>query len=153
MPDWIRYFFLGFIGLFFIAGPVVSALLNVLRLKNQFERITVTKAFLRVEALKQGKRSTVEIPVDELEDLVAPTARSVMDTIEVPGMKKVPLGNTGTPRMPDGRPVPRFLLSLMKMTGSKGIMARSDKTVVEFAGGLDEAEVAYLFALIRKTIV
>ena len=152
MPDWIRYVFLGFIGLFFIAGPVVSALLNVLRLKNQFERITVTKAFLRVEALKQGKRSTVEIPVDEMEDLVAPTTRALMDTIEVPGMKKVPLGNTGTPRMPDGRPVPRFLLSLIKMKGSKGIMARSDKTVVEFAGGLDEAEVAYLFAIIRKTI-
>jgi hypothetical protein len=153
MPDWVRYFFLGFIGLFFIAGPVVSTLLNVLRLKNQFERITVTKAFLRVETLKKGKRSTVEIPVDELEDLVAPTVRSVMDTIEVPGMKKVPLGNTGTPRMPDGRPVPRFLLSLIKMTGSKGIIARSDKAVVEFAGGLDEAETAYLFALIRKTIV
>jgi hypothetical protein len=152
MPDWIRYVFLGFIGLFFIAGPVVSALLNVLRLKNQFERITVTKAFLRVEALKQGKRSTVEIPVDELEDLVAPTTRALMDTIEVPGMKKVHLGNTGTPRMPDGRPVPRFLLSLMKMAGSRGVTARSDKAVVEFAGGLDEAEVAHLFALIRKTI-
>jgi hypothetical protein len=53
--------------------------------------------------------------------------------------------------MPDGRPVPRFLLSLMKMKGSKGILARSDKTAVEFAGGLDESEVAYLFALIRKT--
>jgi hypothetical protein len=131
----------------------VSTLLNVLRLKNQFERITVTKAFLRVEALKQGKRSTVEIPIDELEDVVAPTVRSIMDTVEVPGMKKIPLGNTGTPRMPDGRPVPRFLLSLIKMTGSKGIIARSDKAVVEFVGGLDEAETAYLFALIRKTIV
>ena len=54
--------------------------------------------------------------------------------------------------MPDGRPVPRFLLSLIKMAGSRGITARSDKAVVEFAGGLDEAEVAYLFALIRKTI-
>jgi hypothetical protein len=31
-------------------------------------------------------------------------------------------------------------------------MARSDTTMIEFAGGLDEAEVAYLFALIRKTI-
>jgi len=152
MPEFIRYVFLGFIGLFFIAGPVVSALLNVLRLKNQFERVTVTKAFLRVEALKQGKRSTVEIPVDELEDLVAPTARSVMDAIEVPGVKKVPLGNTGTPRMPDGRPVPRLILSLMKMAGSRGVTARSDKAVVEFGAGLDEAEVAYLFALIRKTI-
>jgi hypothetical protein len=152
MPDFIRYVALGFIGLFFIAGPIVSALLNVLRLKNQFERVTVTKAFLRVEALKQGKRSTVEIPVDDLEDLVAPTVRSIMETIEVPGMKKIPLGNTGTPRMPDGRQVPRLLLSLMKMRGSRGIVARSDRTVVEFAGGLDEAEVAYLFALIRKTI-
>ena len=152
MPDFIRYVALGFIGLFFIAGPVVSALLNVLRLKNQFERITVTKAFLRVEVLKQGKRSAVEIPVDELEDLVAPTTRSLMETIEVPGMKKASLGNTGTPRMPDGRPIPRWLLSLMKMQGSKGITARSDKAVVEFAGGLDEAEVAYLFALTRKTI-
>ena len=152
MPDFIRYVFLGFIGLFFIAGPVVSALLNVLRLKNQFERITVTKAFLRVEALKQGKRTTLEIPVDELEDLVAPTTRALMDTLEVPGMKKVHMGNTGTPRMPDGRPVPRFLLSLMKMAGSRGVTARSDKAVVEFAGGLDEAEVVYLFALIRKTI-
>lgn len=153
MPDFIRYFFLGFIGLFFIAGPVVSALLRLLRLKNQFERIIVTKALLRVEALKQGKSTAVEIPVNELEDLVSPTVRSVMDTIEVPGMKKVPLGNTGTPRMPDGRPVPRFLLSLMKMTGSKGIVARSDKTVVEFASGLDEAETVYLCALIRKVIV
>jgi hypothetical protein len=152
MPDYIRYVVLGFIGLFFIAGPVVSALLNVLRLKNQFERVTVTKAFLRVEALKQGKRSAVEIPVDELEDLVAPATPSLMETIEVPGVKKVPLGNTGTPRMPDGRPIPRWLLSLMKMQGSKGITARSDKAVVDFAGGLDEAEVAYLFALTRKTI-
>jgi len=94
----------------------------------------------------------VEIPVDELEDLIAPVVRSVMDTVEVPGMKKVPLGNTGTPRMPDGRPVPRFLLSLMKMKGSRGIIARSDKTAVEFAGGLDDAEAAYLFALIRRAI-
>lgn len=152
MPDWVRYFFLGFIGLFFVAGPVVSALLNVLRLKNQFERITVTKAFLRVESLKQGKRTTAEIPVDELEDLVSPTPKTLMDSVEVPGVKKVPLGDTGTPRMPDGRPVPRLLLALMKMAGSRGITARSDRAVVEFAVGLDEAETAYLFALARKTI-
>jgi hypothetical protein len=152
MPDFFQYIFLGFIGLFFIAGPVLSALLGVFRLKKQFEQITVTKNILRVEALKQGKRTATEIPVSELEDLVAPTMRGVMNTIEVPGMKKVPLGDTGSPRMPDGRPVPRFLLSLMKMVGSKGIIARSDKAMVEFAGGLDEAEVAYIFSLIRKTI-
>jgi uncharacterized membrane protein len=144
---------LGFIVFFFIALPIILALKGMYRLKKEFEQITVTKAFLRVEALKQGKRITTEIPVSELEDLVAPTTQGVMNSIEVPGMKKVPLGDTGTPRMPDGRPVPRFLLSLMKIVGSKGIIARSDKTMSEFAGGLDEAEVAWIFALIRKTIV
>jgi hypothetical protein len=141
-----------FIVLFVIAGPALSALLRVHRLNNEFEKITVTKTFLRVEALKEGKSKTTEIPVSELEDFVAPSMREVMNTIEMPGMKKVQLGDTGTPRLPDGRPVPRFLLSLIKMVSSKGIIARSDKAVVEFAKGLDEAEVAYLFALIRKTI-
>ena len=54
--------------------------------------------------------------------------------------------------MPDGRPVPRLLLAMLKMAGSRGIVARSDRVVVEFAAGLDEAETAYLFALTRKTI-
>jgi hypothetical protein len=151
MPDFISSIALGVI-ILFIAVPIISALLKMYRLKNEFERITVTKVFLRVEALKQGKHITKEIPVSELEDLVAPATRGVMNTIEVPGMKKVPLGNTGSPRMPDGRPAPGFLLTLMKMVGSRGIIARSDKDMIEFAGGLDEAEVAYLFALIRKTI-
>jgi hypothetical protein len=103
-----------FIGLFFIAGTVIPALVRVFRLKKQFERITITKDILRVEALKQGKRTTTEIPVSELEDLVAPTRRGVMNTTEVPGMKKVSLGDTGIPRMSDGRPMPPFILSLIK---------------------------------------
>jgi hypothetical protein len=152
MPENLRYVVLGVVGLFFVAVPVLSALLHVLRLKNQFQRITVTKTFLRVETLKQGKRSTVEMPLDELEDLTAPSMHSAMDTLETPGKKKVFLGDTGTPRMSDGRPVPRFLLSLMKLAGSKGIIARSDKAVMEFAQGLEEAETLYLFALIRKKI-
>lgn len=143
----------GFIVLIFIAGLFILALKGMYRLKKEFERITVTKAFLRVEVLKQGKQISTEIPLSELEDLVAPTTRGVMNAIEAPGKKKVLLGDTGTPRMPDGRPVPRFLLALMKMAGSKGIIARSDKTMIEFAGGLDEAEVAWILALIRKTIV
>jgi len=152
MPENLRYVVLGVVGLLFVAVPVLSALLHVLRLKNQFERVTVTKAFLRVETLKQGKRSSAKIPMDELEDLAAPSMRSAMESIEMPGKKKVFLGDTGTPRMSDGRPVPRIFLSLMKLAGSRGIIARSDKAVIEFAQGLEEAETLYLFALIRKNI-
>lgn len=114
--------------------------------------ITVTKTILRVEALKYGKQTTVEIPVSELEDLVASSKPDIVNAVTYPGVKDVPLGRTGTSRMPDGRPMPRLLLALMKMVGSRGIIARSDKVEVEFARGLDDAEVAWLFALIRKTI-
>lgn len=151
LPDLIRYLILGFLGLFIIV-PLISAIRTAHQMKKDFERITVTRAFLRVEAIRQGKKTMTEIPIDELEDLVAPARQETINIIEVSGMKKVKLGDTGTPRMPDGRPVPRLLSSLMKMAGSKGIIARSDKTEVELAAGLDEAEVAWLFALIRKTI-
>ncbi|MFA5321516.1 MAG: hypothetical protein WC373_02490 [Smithella sp.] len=151
-PDFFRYIFSVFFGLFFIAVPLLLALQKMNRQKKGIERITITKTILRVEALKQGKSTTEEIPIDELEDLVAPTMQGTMNAIEVTGMKKVYLGDTGTPRMPDGRPIPRFLLSLLKMVGSKGIIAHSDKTVIEFAGGLDEAEIAWLYTFIRKKI-
>ena len=47
-------------------------------MKTPFEVITVTETNLRVEALRHGKQTTVEIPVSELEDLVAPSRQEIM---------------------------------------------------------------------------
>ncbi|HQP41174.1 MAG TPA: hypothetical protein PK004_06960 [Smithella sp.] len=152
MPVIFRYFFPVFIG-FFMAVPVLVILGKKAGMKTPFEVITVTETNLRVEALRHGKQTTVEIPVSELEDLVAPSRQEIMDAVTYPGMKNISLGRTGTARMPDGRPMLRFLLALMKMAGSRGIIARSDNVEVEFARGLDDAEVAWLFALIKKTII
>jgi hypothetical protein len=147
MPGAFRGFFLGFFCLILIVAPVASGIFGVIRMKNQFQRITVTHASLRVEELKRGKRTDIEIPINELEDLVAPMRPPVF------GMEPNPIGNTGTLRMPDGRPAPRFLVALNRMSDRKGIIARSDKVSVEFAAGFDEAEMAYLFALIKETIL
>ena len=62
-------------------------------------------------------------------------------------------GDTGTPRLPDGRPAPRFLLSLMKYFGSPGITARSDKAMITIGKGLPDAELADLYALIRNAML
>ncbi|HQL98414.1 MAG TPA: hypothetical protein PLS33_09750 [Smithella sp.] len=151
MPVIFRYFFPVFIG-FFMAVPVLVILGKKAGMKTPFEVITVTETNFRVEALRHGKQTTVDIPVSELEDLVAPSRQEIMDAVTYPGMKNISLGRTGTARMPDGRPMLRFLLALMKMAGSRGIIARSDNVEVEFARGLDEAELAWLFALIKRTI-
>mgnify|MGYP001765562633 FL=1 len=152
MPDHFRYIIAGSLVILFVLVPVLSAFRTLYQMKKDFERITVTRAFLRVETMKQGKLTTAEIPADELDDLVAPTTQGIINSVDLPDMKKTSIGDTGTPRMPDGRPVPGLLLSIMKMVGTKGIIARSDTTIMEFAAGLTEAEVAWLFGLIRKTI-
>lgn len=61
-------------------------------------------------------------------------------------------GNTGTPRLPDGRPVPKALLSLMRLVPSQGITARSDRAALNLGRGLPDDELAYLYALIRKIL-
>ena len=100
-----------------------------------------------------GKRHTVEIPADELEELEYADRRSALKGIEIPGMKKLKdFGDTGTPRLPDGRAVPKILLALMRMASSQGITARSDRAVVNFGRGLPDDEIAYLYALIRKML-
>ena len=59
----------------------------------------------------------------------------------MPGMKKLKdFGDTGTPRLPDGRPVPKILLTLMRLMPSQGITARSDKVAVNFGKGLPDDE-------------
>ena len=80
--------------------------------------------------------------------------RSSLTEIELPGMKKREgFGDTGTPRLSDGRPVPKILLSLMRFVPSQGITARSDKATLTFGKGLPDAELAYLHALIRKVLI
>ena len=68
-------------------------------------------------------------------------------------MKKLQdFGDTGTPHLPNGWPVPKIILALMRMVPSQGITARSDRAAVTFGKGLPEDELAYLHALIRKTL-
>ena len=55
-------------------------------------------------------------------------------------------------RLPDGHPVPGILLSLARMIPTQGITARSDKATMTFGAGLPDAELAYIHALIVKTL-
>ena len=156
-PPAIRYGFILFITLFFILAPVGSALAHLRKVSASHTKVTATRAILQVEEIAPGKSTLTEIPVDELEELQLPTQRSLLQSVEMPGKKKdrppVIVGDTGTPRLPDGRPAPRFLLSLMKYVGSPGITARSDKAMITIGKGLPDAELAYLYALIRNAML
>jgi hypothetical protein len=138
---------------FMVLLPVLTAVLSLIRSRRQVTRITATRAFLRREEKSGGRMTAVEIPSDELEELTFAGRRSLPAQSELPGREKgMVIGDTGRPRFPDGRPIPGILLSLMRLVPSEGITARSDKATLTFGGGLSDAELAYLHALIRKIL-
>ena len=142
-----------FVSALFILGPILTGRRLFRMQSGQRTVVTVNRSVLRVEEHAGGKTAAREIPVDELEDLVLPTMRSIIEETELPGGKpRAVAGDTGTLRMPDGRPVPGFLLSVLKLAGSPGITARSDKTTLTFGQGLPEAELVYIHGLIRRVI-
>ncbi len=144
---------IGFVILSAVVMPILTALRTFAGSPGRSTRIAVTRALLRVEGGRGGKRQTTEIPADELEELEYVDRRSALKEIEMPGMKKLKdFGNTGTPRLPDGRPVPKILLTLIRLVPSQGITARSDRVAVNFGNGLRDDELAYLYALIRKIL-
>lgn len=156
-PPMVRYGFILFITIFFVLAPVGSALARLRKASRSHTKVTATRAMLRVEEVSSGKAKVTEIPVDELEELLLPTWRSVLQNAKMTGSGKRRMpnfeGDTGIPRLPDGRPVPRFLSSLMKFVGSPGITAVSDKATVTFGKGLPEGELAYLYALVRNALL
>ena len=82
-----------------------------------------------------------------------PTGKEIRDSIRI--SDKFPTYNlpeSGIPRLPDGRPMPKILVSLMKLAESPGIIARSDTASAQFGQGLSEDELKYLHALIKKTL-
>ncbi len=152
-PPVVHLIFAGFIVVFAILLPILRGVLGLVRAAREKTVVTATSAFLRLEESRRGKKRTVEIPAEELEDLVYLDRQSTLKGVEMPGVKKLPeFGDTGSPRLPDGRPVPNILLSIMKLVPTQGITARSDKTALTFGAGLPDAELAYLHALIVRTM-
>jgi hypothetical protein len=151
-PPGVRLGIVGVVLLLFLGGPI-ALVLRGFRGRQRTTRVTVTRDLLRVEGEAAGRTGVAEIPAAELEDLLAPTPRSlVAETGSRDARTPRLVDDSGTLRMPDGRPAPRILLSIIKLVGSPGITARSDTTVVTFGRGLPEQETAYLHAVIRKTI-
>lgn len=133
-------------------GPLWAFLRYVHKEARRSAIVTVTPIFLRVEE-RTGQKKVTGIPADELEELDLPTNKRMADSIEWPGhFRQYDLPDSGVPRLPDGRPMPRILVFLMKLVKSPGITARSDTAWVQFGASLPGDELNYLYALGKKIL-
>jgi hypothetical protein len=100
---------------------------------------------LRVEVRSLLRRRAIEIPAEELEELVIPRAASLIDDGSQRGAPAASL-REGVDSMND--PAPRWLKVAGGVARTKGITAIGDRTSISFGEGLPEEEQAYLVARI-----
>jgi len=145
----------GIIGLALLIG-LIWGLRFLGRRKKEKTCIIASRQELRVERYSYAGVKTEVIPGSELEELHLPTPQGIFDSAlrDLPGAdQSASAGNSGVLRMPDGRPIPGWMLILGKLVKSPGITAQSDKAMVQFGGGLSEDELSYLCALIKKAMI
>ncbi len=112
----------------------------VIELSGMF-KVTATASVLKVEEFSRTETKVTEIPVDELEDLEMATAESYVQSKAAPGAKT-----------PDRQHLPIGLLNLASDYVSPGITARSDRASISFGAGLEEDELKFIHALLKKII-
>jgi len=124
MPAPMRWFFLGFIGLFFVLIPLVALVGQALRRAKARHRVIVTPEELRYEVKGLFRVVSRCIPAAELEEITA--EQTTVDTAQVP----------------------ELLASLTRGP----ITARSDRLTLQFAAHLPLEEKEYLVAVITRVL-
>ncbi len=94
-------------------------------------RVIASPESLRVERKGMLLTKAVEIPANELEELVLPKEHIIPDTAQAP-------------------PIMMALVKMMARGSKTGIRARSDNAEVSFGKGLDYEELRWLHAVITK---
>lgn len=135
----------------FLALPLIESLRSAARHVLRRTVIVAGPFGLRIEAVFLLGRRVVEIPPEELEELIllkpeAPRLPSEQASAEE---WKWSLDHG---RMPDGTEAPRALRWAWRLAGTQGILARSDRQSVTFAAGLPPDELAYLHALLLRAL-
>lgn len=140
------------LGLLFVLAPLLLTLKGA---GSQVLRRTVIEASrlgLRVEMVHWLTRKTVEIPADEIEELIllrldAPGG--------LPGKESAEAWEWSLEhgRTSDGRALPKAPRWLWRLAQTPGILARSDRVSVTVAAGLPPEELAYLHGLLLRALV
>lgn len=135
----------------FVAVPILAALGTAVRHVLQRTVVVAGRLGLRVEQAFLLGRKVIEIPADELEELVLlrPDAPPMPEGAASADEWRWSLEHG---RMPDGREASKVVRWAWRLAGSQGITARSDRVSVTFGAGLPPEELAYLHALLLREL-
>jgi hypothetical protein len=160
-PEGLRWAGLAIVGGLLVALPLIGTSVGVARKAMASSRITASPAMLTVEHHTLGRRTTVEIPGDELEELQisggvpADALRRNPDgsvTVDHDALRQLARG-VDDEKIPElGSAGGQVLALIARFAPGPTITARSDRTSVELGKGLPAEEVRYLYARLLEAI-
>ena len=139
MPATFRHVVIGFISLFFILMPILIVVGKVVSGIRGGTQVVASPDALQVTRRGGISSKVTEIPAAELEELLCPAAR-------VPDEARERLDSAAVPEAARG------ILMALARGAKSGIVARSDKEIVEFGANLPAHELRWIHAVITKIL-
>jgi hypothetical protein len=164
MPDAVRVFLSGFFGLFMLL-PILSGLRDFITYALRAERLTLTDDILRIDHRQGFRWKTVEMQVNEIEEMYLPE-HPRLEGVRLPGGKlmlpenfiqtkdrKVPSPGDLGRGVVIGKRTQAALSWIMKIAPGAKITFLTDRSMESFGRGLGSGEMAYIFAKVRQFMV
>lgn len=147
-PDYVTYFFGGFIGLFFILLPIIEVLKAYIRSRSFLTEVIVSsKGISMHHKTTAGKNSIILASQDILSIDFGTRETAITSALkehEKSDRRFLAKGGVSVPYAP----LPRWISWLHSFSRSKGVIIKSKKGIFSFAAGLPDEEVYHLYTLV-----
>lgn len=147
-PQFVQYFFIGFIGLFFILMPLLETVKAYLRSRKVMTTVTVKPGVIDINYLTMTKKGTQQFTQDDILGIDYGTKETaiinVQKQFEKADRRHLSMGGISAPYSYQ----PRWMHWLEKFSRARGITIKSKKGLFTIADGLPDEEVYYLYTLI-----
>lgn len=147
-PNFVQYFFVGFVGLFFVLLPVLETLRTYLRSRKVMTIVNVKSGEIVINYQTMTNKGTLKMTIDDILGIDYGTKESaivkVQKEFEKADSRYLVSGGISAPYSYQ----PRWMRWLEKFSRARGIIIKSKKGLFTFAEGLPDDEVYYLYTLV-----
>ena len=141
-PVFVRAFFLGFFGLFFVFMPLVGVLQGLLKTGKPVQELRMDRSGLELRDLAPKRMLKLV-----WEDVYG------VDYSSIESGMSLRYGSGGRYREVDPGKIPPWLHRLARATGSEGMVIKTAKGLHYFGTGLQDEELVYLQAVVNEALI
>jgi hypothetical protein len=150
-PEFVTYFFTGFVLIFFLLFPVISLIKSIAGSLRNSAVVSISDNEIEIEFINGFRSKTVKIPFSEIIDMDYSTALGAKLTVKNSAVKRASdISESGYGMQDKNSALFKLIDYLSRFAVSKGIVIKTKKDVITFGDGLADDEIRYIFSTITR---